>query len=367
MERSGNFYKAIRLGYILISILIGCMAYNSLYEWQEIEALELGNKKIDELRKEINNINIQMIKFSLLGETILEWNDKDIEHYHARRMAMDSMLCLFKSSYRSERIDSVCRLLAEKENLLNKIMLVLNEQEEIKDKIARRVPVIARKSSQEEPPKRKRTGFLGLSGKKEEAKPTVTTSMLNTLNSDVIARQKEQSERLSQYTDSLSVRNRKLNCQLQGMIKKMDARIRTDLQQQETELAAIRRQSSVQVGGLTAVVALLLLLSYFIIHRNVKRISQYKKETNELIDKLQKTVEQNKQLLTARRKIMLTVTHELRTPLTAINGYGELLAQTENENKRIEYTQNIRQAAGRMTAGFEACCHSSLGACCFTW
>ncbi|WP_419027281.1 GNAT family N-acetyltransferase, partial [Paraprevotella clara] len=39
-----------------------------------------------ELRKEINNINIQMIKFSLLGETILEWNDKDIEHYHARRI-----------------------------------------------------------------------------------------------------------------------------------------------------------------------------------------------------------------------------------------------------------------------------------------
>ena len=27
----------------------------------DIEALELGNKKIDELRKEINNINIQML------------------------------------------------------------------------------------------------------------------------------------------------------------------------------------------------------------------------------------------------------------------------------------------------------------------
>lgn len=51
----------------------------------------------------------------------------------------------------------------------------------------------------------------------------------------------------------------------------------------------------------------------------------------------------------ARRKIMLTVTHELRTPLTAINGYGELLSQAESENKRTEYTQNIRQAAGRMT------------------
>ncbi len=41
MERSRNFYKTIRLGYILISVLIGCIAYNSLYEWQEIEALEL--------------------------------------------------------------------------------------------------------------------------------------------------------------------------------------------------------------------------------------------------------------------------------------------------------------------------------------
>ena len=97
MERSRNFYKTIRLGYILISVLIGCIAYNSFYEWQEIEALELGNKKIDEFRKEINNINIQMIKFSLFGEAILEWNDKDIEHYHAQRMAMDKYALPFQS------------------------------------------------------------------------------------------------------------------------------------------------------------------------------------------------------------------------------------------------------------------------------
>ena len=65
MERSRNFYKTIRLGYILISVLIGCIAYNSFYEWQEIEALELDNKKIDELRKEINNINIQIWQWTV--------------------------------------------------------------------------------------------------------------------------------------------------------------------------------------------------------------------------------------------------------------------------------------------------------------
>ena len=48
-------------------------------------------------------------------------------------------------------------------------MLVLYEQEEIEEKIAKQVPVIARKSTREKPQKRKRTGFLGLFGKKEEA------------------------------------------------------------------------------------------------------------------------------------------------------------------------------------------------------
>lgn len=55
-------------------------------------------------------------------------------------------------------------------------MLVLYEQEGIKEKTAKQVPVIARKSTREKPQKRKRTGFLGLFGKKEEAKPTATTT-----------------------------------------------------------------------------------------------------------------------------------------------------------------------------------------------
>lgn len=182
MERSGNFYKAIRLGYILISILIGCMAYNSLYEWQEIEALELGNKKIDELRKEINNINIQMIKFSLLGETILEWNDKDIEHYHARRMAMDSMLCRFKATYPAERIDSVRSLLEDKERQMFQIVRLMDEQQSINKKIANQIPVIVQKSVQEQSKKPKRKGFLGIFGKKKEVTPAVSTTILHSVN-----------------------------------------------------------------------------------------------------------------------------------------------------------------------------------------
>ena len=82
------------------------------------------------------------IKFSLLGETILEWNDKDIEHYHAQRMAMDSMLCRFKATYPAERIDSVRHLLEDKERQMCQIVQILEQQQAINDKITSQVPVL---------------------------------------------------------------------------------------------------------------------------------------------------------------------------------------------------------------------------------
>lgn len=301
MERSGNFYKAIRLGYILISILIGCMAYNSLYEWQEIEALELGNKKIDEFRKEINNINIQMIKFSLLGETILEWNDKDIEHYHARRMAMDSMLCRFKVTYPAERIDSVRSLLEDKERQMFQIVRLMDEQQSINKKIANQIPVIVQKSVQEQSKKPKRKGFLGIFGKKEETQPTETTSMLYSLNRNVINEQNTQSCRLSEQADSLAARNVELNRQLQGLIFQIEEKVQTDLQNRETEIAAMREKSFMQVGGLMGFVLLLLVISYIIIHRDANSIKQYKRKTTDLIGQLEQSVQQNEVLITSRK------------------------------------------------------------------
>lgn len=348
MERSGNFYKAIRLGYILISILIGCMAYNSLYEWQEIEALELGNKKIDELRKEINNINIQMIKFSLLGETILEWNDKDIEHYHARRMAMDSMLCRFKATYPAERIDSVRSLLEDKERQMFQIVRLMDEQQSINKKIANQIPVIVQKSVQEQSKKPKRKGFLGIFGKKKEVTPAVSTTILHSVNRNVISEQKVQDRQLSEQADSLAARNAELNRQLQELICQIEEKVQTELQSRENEIVAMREKSFMQVGGLMGFVLLLLLISYIIIHRDAKSIKQYKHKTTDLIRQLEQSVQRNEALITSRKKAVHTITHELRTPLTSISGNAELIQNDTEADCRMRHAQTIHDAAGRM-------------------
>jgi len=336
------------LGYTTIFLLICNIAYIWHCEWKEVEALESNNRQLDELRKDISNIQIQLIEFSLLGETVLEWDNDDLEHYHLQRMAMDSLLCRFKTMYPAERIDSVRHLLEEKERQMRQIIQVFEQQQAINDKIIRQVPVIVQKSVQEQPKKPKRKGFLGIFGKKEEAKPTVTTTMLRSLNQNMIAEQQEQSRRLSEHADSLAARNAELNRQLQGLIIQIDEKVQADLQQREFEIAAMREQSFIQIGSLTGFVLLLLVISYIIIHRNANRIKLYKRETADLIGQLQQAVAQNEALITSRKKAVHTITHELRTPLTAIIGYSGLMQKDCDVDKTGLYIQNIRQSSERM-------------------
>ena len=278
----------------------------------------------------------------------MEWEDKDIANYHLQRMALDSMLYYFTSIYPSERIDSVRYLLEDKEKQMRRIVQMLDEQKSFKERIARQVPEIVYKSTQEQPKKPKRKGFLGIFGKKEEAKPTVTTTMLHSLNRNMIAEQQAQSRRLSEHADSLAARNAELNRQLKSLIRQIDGKIQADLQKREDEIATMREKSFIQIGGLTGFVVLLLIISYIIIHRNITRIKRYKRETADLIEQLRQSVEQNEALIASRKKAVHTITHELRTPLTAITGYAGLMRKDYNTDKIGGYIQNIQQSSDRM-------------------
>ena len=139
-----------------------------------------------------------------MGETILEWNDKDIEHYHARRMAMDSMLCRFKANLSSRCASiSVRSLLEDKERQMFQIVRLMDEQQSINKKIANQIPVIVQKSVQEQSKKPKRKGFLGIFGKKKEVTPAVSTTILHSVNRNVISEQKVQDRQLSEQADRL--------------------------------------------------------------------------------------------------------------------------------------------------------------------
>lgn len=334
---------------MLIITLIGCVIFVWFKVWHDYEELETKNRQINTFRQEVYHAYARTIELSLMGETVLEWEDEDVQVYHRKRLEVDSMMCRFKQSYPAERIDTMRNLLESKEQHLQQIMQVLDEQEAINERIAEQVPVIAWKSAQEKPKKAKRKGLFGLFGKKEKPEPTATTMMLYTLNRDMIAQQKAQSHRLSEHADSLAAQNTELNSQLQILIWQMDERIQTDLQRREAEITAMRERSFLQIGGLTVFILFMLVISYVIIYLNAKRINRYKKETSELIGRLEKSDRRNGKLISDRQKIMHTITHELRTPLTAIHGYAELIRDGSTEKTR-HHAESVLQASKRMIA-----------------
>lgn len=299
-----------------------------------MEIIESKNRQIDKIRQKAHNVHMQMIELSLLGETILEWGNADIELYHSKCMVIDSMLRQFKPIYPSERIDSICHLLDEKERLMLAIIEVLDKQEDTNEEIIRQIPTIVKQSTYEQPERPKRKGFLGIFGKKEKPKTTTTTAMLHTLNRDVIKQMQAQSHKLAEHVNNLSARNGELNKQLQSLILQMDIKVQKELQEREDEITAMQEQSLMQIGGLTGLILFLLMTSYIIIHRNIKNRERGR-------CKLEESLRQNNILLEMRKNIILTISHDIRGPLNVIGGSVELAMDAREKKKRDYHLKNV--------------------------
>ena len=318
--------RKLAIGYTIIVALIGGIVYTYLHEWRQMVLLEREVKEIHELRQNVHEAYVHMLDLTMFGETILEWEEADTALYRVKRLKVDSILCEFKNFYSGERIDSLRHLMAEKEIQLFNISQLFEQQVELGEELAERVPVIAYESTQE-PPKKK-GGFLGLFKKKEKDPPQSTTSTkLYTLNRDVIKKQTEKSNRLSATADSLAQRNLRINEKLKSFITTLDERVSADLQQREQQIIETRERAKIWLGGITAFIFLALLLSYYVIMRD-----HTKKERGRR--KLEESNRKNADLLEMRNKIILTISHDIRGPLNNILGYTELAMDTREKKKR---------------------------------
>ena len=152
--------RKIAIGYTIIVALIGGIVYTYLHEWRQMNRLEREVKEIHRLRQSVHEAYVHMLDLTMFGETILEWEEADTALYRVKRLKVGSILCEFKNFYSGERIDSLRHLMAEKEIQLFNISQLFEQQVELGEELAERVPVIAYESTQE-PPKKK-GGFLGL-------------------------------------------------------------------------------------------------------------------------------------------------------------------------------------------------------------
>lgn len=116
IRKSGLSHIPIIFGYILILVLTVAIGYAYYNEEHTLSLTDEKNRSANELRREINELNMHLTALSLMGETAMEWTDMERDRYHRQRLHIDSTLCEFSRIFISEAtdIDSLRILLDDK-------------------------------------------------------------------------------------------------------------------------------------------------------------------------------------------------------------------------------------------------------------
>ena len=248
------------------------------------------------------------------------------------------------------QIDTLRSLLANKEEHLRHIMSVFERQEEADSILVNHLPEVAKRATSLRTVQQKKKGIAGFFGGKKTVQVLPSAKELHEFGDSLIALQRKQATEMDAYTDSLRIRNRTLNTQLNRLVSDLDRQALGAFIQKERKMAEAQSLSVRLFTATISAAIILLFLSYLTIHRELKRNADEKKKREKLIGELQESNAKNEELIRLRRNLIQNVSHELRTPLTAISGNAELLLNDDNKDCRVRHAETIKTSAGRMAS-----------------
>ena len=144
--------------------------------------------------------------------------------------------------------------------------------------------------------------------------------------------------KLTTYSDSLQCRNTELNSQINTLIGEFEQVVIKQAEKEIEEITALREQSFRIILFITVIAIMLIVLFYFFIHQDIRKRQEYRL-------KLEASDCRNRELLAARRNLILTVSHDLRVPLGTISEYAELLQDEKSPEQSKGYAMNILHAS----------------------
>ena len=349
-----NLRYKVLVGYFILIVLIGFMASILVRERHRISEIDLQNSEVQQAIRDIHNVHRYITRLTMLGESVIDWNRTDCSHYRIQRLCTDSLLQALKfhcAAYvHPVQIDTLRSLLASKEEHLRHIMSVFERQEEADSILVNHLPEVAKRATSLRTVQQKKKGIAGFFGGKKTVQVLPSAQELHEFGDSLIALQRKQATEMDAYTDSLRIRNRTLNTQLNRLVSDLDRQALGAFIQKERKMAEAQSLSVRLFTATISAAIILLFLSYLTIHRELKRNADEKKKREKLIGKLQESNAKNEELIRLRRNLIQNVSHELRTPLTAISGNAELLLNDDNKDSRVRHAETIKTSAGRMAS-----------------
>ena len=322
----------------IILLVIGYIAGILLHEQERIREIEMESRDIREIAKNINKVHRSITELATQGEGVLGWDDKDSRAYRSKRLNTDSLLLTLRREcvrfVRPEQVDTLRMLLAAKEMHLLRIMQSFRQRVAMDSLIVQQLPTVVKSASKPRIEIRRKKGIAGFFGKKDTIRIYPPSRNLRTLNSQINTLRDTPTFDFNDPVDSLRRQNRQLNRELSALISLLDGQAQMAFDFREKRIADMRQTSFRILSCVLGVAILLLILSYVIIQRDLRRREAGERRLKEIIG-------QNRGLLDMRKKIILTISHDIRAPLSIINGSAELAMDTRDRKKRNSHLANI--------------------------
>ena len=352
----------IIVGYVSLLIFLIIIVSLVWLEHQKMEMLNSEELLIKQKREAVNRTFEKLLDFSFSDDFLLLRDKDKFNEYRMKReiatTALNGLKRYYPSDIQHAQIDTISLLLQEKEALLLGVMNTLSDLLHSDSLFQRRIPSVALQMHTillpDKPEKtgKRLSGFFGIFKKKEEKsvyayqkEKTKQPSASQQITRELYSLQKEMSiqytdywNKLTTYSDSLQWRNTELNSQINTLIGEFEQVVIKQAEKEIEEITTSREQSFRIILFIAAIAILLIVIFYLFIHQDIRKRQEYRL-------KLEASDCRNRELLAARRNLILTVSHDLRVPLGTISEYAELLQDEKSPEQSKGYAMNILHAS----------------------
>ena len=363
----------IFIGYLVLIALLAFTVFLLRSEQQKRSRLQTDEAELLHARNLAEQVYAGLLELATRAETVSVWDEEDLAGYRDKRTEVCRTLQELEPHIRSSsgqtRIDSLCLLLEQKEQLLDSVTQTFDHLQRVGEIVSRKIPAIVSHVRQTAAPpvtsadtvrkpaptslwsrlfkrKEKKSAYLEQREKTEKRsgekrQGASATGMLRSLSREVTDIQKAEEERLLLQMDLLYENNTRLNGRLRGIVQELESETAFRIEERYRRFVVESDRSFHTVSVLAISISLLAIILYFIIHRDLKRKYRYQKE-------LEISDETNRQLLQSKKDMMLAIAHDLRSPLATISGSADLLPGEKDGRRKAKYVENIRHASEYM-------------------
>lgn len=328
--------------YTIEILLIGYFFSLIIHERLRVNKLETMISDINVARKLISEAHLEITKLTTYGESIISWNDIDIEKYHVKRTKIDSLLrniskFVPRSFVRPDQIDSLCLLLESKEYQLHNIKRAIALKKENDSIFINKFLIDMNQYIRMQSVQRKRRGLAGLFGKTENVQMPYYTHKFKELNESLISFRNNTDYNVDVYADSIRLQNRMLNQKLSDFISFLDIQVQDTFDRNINSISNAQQEYFYFFVKVMFLVIILFIVSFFIILSDIRKEEKIKY-------RLKQVINENEDLLEMRKNIILTVSHDIRGPLGNIHNCADLISETREKKKREIYIDDIRHS-----------------------